>query len=254
MNPDLMTVLSMRQKEMAYQQLALAAARAGPLAAAAAPAFASAAHGAARLGAGVLNPFGAPATPLPPMTPPLVPQSPVPTLKLRAVGMESPDSVGQLPYSLSLLTPPTAAYEQFGFTWHWIMDVATHFALQRQTAHFANQYAQVLLRQRAAQRGAELYALRNYEDVYAVQRELRVLGLACVFMAAKIEEVHPPKAADLAAFISDRGGVALAGDDLVKLEADYVSVCWRESMWPFWFGLFIASATKLTMLDMDNRS
>lgn len=209
MNADLMTVLSMRQKEMAYQQLALAAARAP-----ATPSALRQAYGG----------FEAP------MTPPMVPQSPVPTLgKLRA--MDSPDSVA---YSLNVMAPPpTAAYEQFGFTWHWIMQVATHFALQRQTAHFANQYAQVLLRQRAAQRGAELYALRNYDDVYAVQRELRVLGLACVFMAAKIEEVHPPKAAELAAFMTERGGVTLAGEDLVKLEGDYAQVGIRCPPWRF---------------------
>ncbi|RLN48115.1 hypothetical protein BBJ29_004178 [Phytophthora kernoviae] len=176
MNPDLMTVLSMRQKEMSYHQLAL----------------------------------NAPASFLSP------PQSPAKPLRsvLGGSAMASPDSVRQLPLSLSL---QTSAFEQFGFTWHWIVDVTSHFALQRQTAHFANQYAQVLLRRRAAQQDQF-----GYEDVPAVQRQLRVLGLACVFMAAKIEEVHPPKAAELVAFLAERGGTQLAAEDLAKLEVDYV--------------------------------
>ncbi|RLN47731.1 hypothetical protein BBJ28_00016810 [Nothophytophthora sp. Chile5] len=172
-----MTVLSMRQKEMSYHQLAR-----GSL-----PSF-----------------LGADASPSP-----------------TKAAVASPDSVRQLPFTLAA----PSAYEQFGFTWRWIMDVSAHFALQRQTAHFANQYAQVLLRRRAALREQEDYAMRGgYEDVGAVQRELRVLGLGCVFMAAKIEEVHPPKAAELAAFISARGDVQLAAEDLARLEADYVVV------------------------------
>ncbi|KAL4118351.1 hypothetical protein PRIC2_010677 [Phytophthora ramorum] len=147
MNPDLMTVLSMRQKEMSYHQLALK-----------------------------------------PPSPP------------------SADVLGLQP----------AALEQFGFTWRWVVEVSTHFALQRQTAHFAHQYAQVLLRRRAAA------SLDQWDDARLVQRQLRVLGLACVFMAAKIEEVHPPKAADLVAFLAERGGTQLAADDLARLEVDYV--------------------------------
>ncbi|KAE9036661.1 hypothetical protein PR003_g15692 [Phytophthora rubi] len=171
MNPDLMTVLSMRQKEMSYHQLALASA---------------AAH-----------------SPL---------QSP-----LKAPSPHSPDSVRQLPLALGL---QSAAFEQFGFTWRWIVEVAAHFALQRQTAHFANQYAQVLLRRRAAA-SQGCYAAYT-EDARHTQRQLRVLGLACVFMAAKIEEVHPPKAAELAAFLAERGGTQLGPDDLARLEVDYV--------------------------------
>ncbi|KAF1773966.1 Cyclin-like [Phytophthora cactorum] len=182
MNPDLMTVLSMRQKEMSYHQLALDG-RLSP--------------------ANSNNGFGA-NSPL---------QSP-----LKTPSPHSPESVRQLPLALSL---QTAQFEQFGFTWRWIVEVATHFALQRQTAHFANQYAQVLLRRRAA--AAQENCVAGYgEDVRHMQRQLRVLGLACVFMAAKIEEVHPPKAAELVAFLAERGATQLAGEDLARLEVDYV--------------------------------
>ncbi|KAF4031653.1 Cyclin N-terminal domain [Phytophthora infestans] len=181
MNPDLMTVLSMRQKEMSYHQLALGG----------------------RISPATSNVFGAD-SPL---------QSP-----LKAPSPHSPDSVRQLPLALSLHTAP---FEQFGFTWGWIVEVASHFALQRQTAHFANQYAQVLLRQRAA--AAQESCETGYgDDVRHMQRQLRVLGLACVFMAAKIEEVHPPKAAELVAFLAERGVTQLADEDLARLEVDYV--------------------------------
>ncbi|ETI32984.1 hypothetical protein F441_20176 [Phytophthora nicotianae CJ01A1] len=181
MNPDLMTVLSMRQKEMSYHQLALDG----------------------RLSPASSSVFGANSPLQSPLTAPLP---------------HSPDSVRQLPLALSL---QTAQFEQFGFTWHWIVEVATHFALQRQTAHFANQYAQVLLRRRAA--AAQESCVAGYgDDVRHMQRQLRVLGLACVFMAAKIEEVHPPKAAELVAFLAERGVTQLAGEDLARLEVDYV--------------------------------
>ncbi|KUF82464.1 hypothetical protein AM587_10000138 [Phytophthora nicotianae] len=183
MNPDLMTVLSMRQKEMSYHQLALDG----------------------RLSPASSSVFGANSPLQSPLTAPLP---------------HSPDSVRQLPLALSL---QTAQFEQFGFTWHWIVEVATHFALQRQTAHFANQYAQVLLRRRAA--AAQESCVAGYgDDVRHMQRQLRVLGLACVFMAAKIEEVHPPKAAELVAFLAERGVTQLAGEDLARLEVDYVVV------------------------------
>ncbi|KAI9919913.1 hypothetical protein PsorP6_015686 [Peronosclerospora sorghi] len=177
MNPDLMTVLSMRQKEMTYHQLALDS-RSNVLVA--------------------TSPLQSPLkTPLP----------------------HSPDSVRHLPLSLCL---PTESYEQFGFTWHWIVETATHFALQRQTAHFANQYAQVLLRRRAAS-APDAYVLGYHrEDVRQIQRQLRLLGLVCVFMAAKIEEVHPPKAADLVAFLAERGDAKVAVEDLSRFEVNYV--------------------------------
>ncbi|CEG39357.1 G1/S-specific cyclin E [Plasmopara halstedii] len=171
MNPDLMTVLSMRQKEMSYHQLALPG----------------------RLSPAISNDFGA-------------------NLPLKSSDMHDQDSG----FSLQ-----TSNFEQFGFTWHWIIEVATHFALQRQTAHFANQYAQVLLRRRVAF-SKKSYTIGFRDDVRYMQRQLRVLGLSCVFMAAKIEEVHPPKAAELVAFLAKRGAVKLAAEDLARLEVDYV--------------------------------
>ncbi|KAI9895631.1 hypothetical protein PsorP6_018863 [Peronosclerospora sorghi] len=129
----------------------------------------------------------------------------------------SRDSVRHLPLCFYL---PTERYQQFGFTSRWIVETATHFALHRQTAHFANQYAQVLLRRRVA--SAPEYVIGYREDVRHIKRKLRVLGLACVFMAAKIEEVHPPRAADLVAFLAERGDAKIAVEDLIRFEANYV--------------------------------
>lgn len=70
----------------------------------------------------------------------------------------------------------------------------------------------------------DAFSIRNYDDVFAVQRELQLMGLTCVFMAAKIEEVHPPKATDLATYISEQGAVNCSGDDLVRYEGEYLVV------------------------------
>lgn len=171
MNPDLMTVLSMRQKEMSYHQLALPG----------------------RHTPAISNEFGA--------------NSPLKLLVLHA--------------QKSATSLQTSNFEHFGFTWRWIVEVATHFALQRQTAHFANQYAQVLLRRRVSSL-QDQYTIDYGDDVRHTQRQLRVLGLSCVFMAAKIEEVHPPKAAELVAFLAKRGSVQLAAEDLARLEVNHV--------------------------------
>ncbi|CAH0485866.1 unnamed protein product [Peronospora farinosa] len=162
MNPDLMTVLSMRQKEMSYHQLALD---------------------------GRFNPLELP--------------------------LKTPSR--HLPLCLRL---ETTSFEQFGFTWRWIVEISAHFALQRQTAHFANQYSQVLLRRGVGTRIHDMYT--DSTTTRQIQRQLRVLGLACVFMAAKIEEVHPPKAVDLVTFLAERGGVQVAAQELAKFEVKYV--------------------------------
>ncbi|KAI9910314.1 hypothetical protein PsorP6_010088 [Peronosclerospora sorghi] len=129
------------------------------------------------------------------------------------------DSVRHLPLCFYL---PTERYQQFGLTWRWIGETSTHFALHRQTAHFANQYAQVLLRSRVA--SAPEYIIGYREDVLHIKRNLRVLGLACVFMAAKIEEVHPPRSADIVAFLAERGDAKIAVEDLIRFEANYIVV------------------------------
>ena len=64
-------------------------------------------------------------------------------------------------------------------------------------------------------------------DVQHVQKQLRVLGLVCVFMAAKIEEVHPPKAAELVAFLAERGETQLAAQDLARFEVEYTRLARR---------------------------
>ncbi|TDH66735.1 uncharacterized protein CCR75_003382 [Bremia lactucae] len=197
MNPDLMNVLSMRQKEMSYHQLALAG----------------------RLAPVVANPL----------------KSPV---------LQSQESV---------LGLQKATYEQFGFTWRWIVEVATHFALQRQTAHFANQYAQVLLRRRAAASLHENFTFGHGSDVRHMQKQLRVLGLSCVFMAAKIEEVHPPKAAEFMAFLAERGCVQLAAEDLARLEVDYVvELQWNlHPTTPYAWLLFMVAGGSADLRPLD---
>jgi hypothetical protein len=214
MNLDLMMVLSMRQKEMSYQQ----SARLTPMP----PSFFQQQQQPQsqqqQQQSSNQTAFGmAPiAAPLSPVTPGFSSHFSTSKHQLQAVprGSVSPLSVGQLPYSNN--------YDQFGYTWHWIAGVCAHFALQRQTAHFAIQYAHIILRKRALLREHDAYSIRNYDDVFAVQRELQLMGLACVFMAAKIEEVHPPKATELAAYISEQGAVNCGGDDLVRYEGEYL--------------------------------
>ncbi|KAI9918978.1 hypothetical protein PsorP6_011296 [Peronosclerospora sorghi] len=77
----------------------------------------------------------------------------------------SRESVRHLPLCFYL---PTERYQQFGFTWRWIVETATHFALHRQTAHFANQYAQVLLCRRVAS-APESYVIGYREVVLHIQ-------------------------------------------------------------------------------------
>lgn len=222
MNLDLMMVLSMRQKEMSYQQ----SARLTPMP----PSFFAPTHQQQQQPMqqsqyGNLGGAGGGATAfgmLPPIAAPLSPATPGFSSHFSAKhgavarGSFSPLSVGQLPYSNN--------YDQFGYTWHWIAGVCAHFALQRQTAHFAIQYAHIILRKRALLREHDAYSIRNYDDVFAVQRELQLMGLTCVFMAAKIEEVHPPKATELATYISEQGAVNCGGDDLVRYEGEYLVV------------------------------
>lgn len=226
MNLDLMMVLSMRQKEMSYQQ----SARLTPMP----PSFFAPAHPQQSMQqsqyggvAGAGGAFGM----LPSIAAPLSPATPGFSSShfstkhghgAVARGSFSPLSVGQLPYSNN--------YDQFGYTWHWIAGVCAHFALQRQTAHFAIQYAHIILRKRALLREHDAYSIRNYDDVFAVQRELQLMGLTCVFMAAKIEEVHPPKATELATYISEQGAVNCGGDDLIRYEGEYLVV--RVIVWP----------------------
>lgn len=207
MNLDLMVVLSMRQKEMAYQQQS---ARLTPApSATTTPLFGGRTS---QFGLSVATP-----TPLSPSTFGFHKHATSATGASVPRGSVSPLSVGgQLPFAHT--------YDQFGYTWHWIASVSAHFALQRQTAHFAVQYAHIILRRRALLREHDAYSIRHYDDVFAVQRELQLLGLACVFMAAKIEEVHPPKATDLAAFLSKQGAINCAGDDLVRYESEYLVV------------------------------
>ncbi|DBA02256.1 TPA: hypothetical protein N0F65_007666 [Lagenidium giganteum] len=122
----------------------------------------------------------------------------------------------------------TAAYDQFGFTWQWIVDACAHFALQRQTAHFAMQYAQLLIRQRALREETDpFHAPAPPADLPALQRELRSLGITCVFMAAKIEEVHPPKANDFAEFATEHGDLDLSTEDIVRQEGELL----KELKW-----------------------
>ncbi|GLE05311.1 hypothetical protein PINS_up014324 [Pythium insidiosum] len=130
----------------------------------------------------------------------------------------SPLSVGHVPYN-------SGRYDQYGYAWHWISGMCTHFALQRQTAHYAIQYAHRILRQRAAGPRYDddgFVTLRRYEDIYAVQKELQVLGVACVFIAAKIEEVNPPKTADIAEYLTEHGAVKCSADDVVQYEAEHL--------------------------------
>lgn len=235
---EMMTVLSMRQKELSYQHLLRA-------------------HRPSRRNSvsGGTSPFygGFPmAMPPPPPPMPLMPMramAPLPpgfasgavasspfemrggraqraASKAAATrGCISPLSVGQLPYPMAAGLP---TYDQFGYTWHWIVEICAHFALQRQTAHYANQYAQVLLRQRLAAReeDCDMGLMGHYEDILTVQKELQLLGGSCVFIAAKIEEVHPPKASEMAAYIVDHGasGLKCTTEDLVQNEAEYASV------------------------------
>ncbi|KAI9917869.1 hypothetical protein PsorP6_012787 [Peronosclerospora sorghi] len=103
--------------------------------------------------------------------------------------------------------------------WRWIVETATHFAFQRQTAHFSNQYSQVLLRRRV-NNAPESYVIGYREDVRHIQRKLRVMGLASVILAAKIEEVHPPKEEDIVAVLAERVDAKTAVEDLSRFEVN----------------------------------
>lgn len=151
------------------------------------------------------------------------------------------------PLSVGQFAPSSATYDQYGFVWHWIADLAEHFALQRQTAHCAIQYAQRILRQRESQLQAQLQTqsqiqaqmlpmpmaqscgygqmqmqtptqAQSYDDLLSLQQRLQILGLGCVFVAAKIEEVHPPKSAVFAKYAVERG-ILCTTEDLVQWEA-----------------------------------
>lgn len=208
MNPEMMTVLSMRQKEMSYQHLARAAtmdtstlnsnaaAYYAPSAGGVAPVFAVAQSPVASAGSSYFSAKNA---------------------MSMARACYSPLSVGQLPQQ-----SVTTNYDQYGFVWLWISEVCARFALQRQTAHLAVCYAQRILRQRLRARDEVAYFMRAYDDIFTVQKELQVLGIVCVFIAAKIEEVHPPKAADFADYTSEHGAVACSSDDIVRYEGQQV--------------------------------
>lgn len=210
MNPDMMKVMGLRQKEMSYQPPSTSATT-GPV-----PSFIPSTHSSSSIVPhDIDNMF---------VCRSLAPYSPSNvTAKCGSMGARSacysPLSVVQIPQSREI------NYDHLGYIWYWISEVCAHFALQRQTAHYAIQYAQRLLQQRPLFREDHgLFWLQQYDDIYEVQKELQILGLACVLMAAKIEEVHPPKGSELAEYISEHSAVSCAAEDLVQCEAQCLVV------------------------------
>jgi hypothetical protein len=99
--------------------------------------------------------------------------------------------------------------DDIGYTWRWIVEISTRFALQRQTAHYARLYSVRILRN------------LPLEAVSRSTQYFRQLGLVCVFMAAKVEEIHPPKISELLECLGDQ---SFTMEDLNLMESDVLRV------------------------------
>jgi cyclin E len=64
----------------------------------------------------------------------------------------------------------------------WMMEVSSEFTLKRETYHLAVSYVDRFL--------------ERHKNVQ--KNEFQLVGLACLFLASKIEEIYPPKIADFA--------------------------------------------------------
>jgi cyclin E len=64
----------------------------------------------------------------------------------------------------------------------WMMEVSSEFTLKRETYHLAINFVDRLLE-----------AQKNVP-----KNEFQLVGLTCLYLASKIEEIYPPKIADFA--------------------------------------------------------
>ena len=56
-------------------------------------------------------------------------------------------------------------------------------------------------------------------------RDLQLLGATSIFIAAKVEEIHPPKVSDLLQKMDDLNGrIPCSSDDILAKEAEIVKV------------------------------
>nr|CCA26722.1 protein phosphatase 1E putative [Albugo laibachii Nc14] len=148
-----------------------------------------------------------------------------PSPSVQGVSCTSPDCVLHFPMNGMPASPsrlPVPRYDQFGFTWFWILELTAHFSLQRQSAHLARQYAFIILRKRLLLVEDFCYFVRSNEETVVLRQRLQRVATTCVFMAAKIEEVFPPKATEFADFISAKCGFECTSDDLIRNEMDFV--------------------------------
>ena len=203
MNPDLMTVLSMRQKEVAYLPLVSVAPYRTSRSLAERNSFAA---GSSSLRAGPLDASSAAWKPS----------------AAHHLDRAMVYALDYCPQEAVLMGP-----QHLGLAWNVIVELCSHFALQRQTAHYAIQFAKkVTYVDATAGAAGGLGAGAPPSLDAALLRELKEMATTCVFMAAKVEEIHPPKVAELIEFVQAHEGVgALSVDELLATESAYLKVC-----------------------------
>lgn len=94
----------------------------------------------------------------------------------------------------------------------WLIQVHNHFTLRSETLHLC----------------AAL--LDRYLEVRQLpKRHLQLVGLTCLLMACKIEEIYPPEVDHLAQFVGsspsdERSGASKAKDDMLAYEVDILNI------------------------------
>ena len=129
----------------------------------------------------------------------------------------------------------------------WMMEVAAEYCLGRETIHLAINYLDRFLA--ASPWDAPADGPQSRID----RQTLQLLGVTALFIAAKIEEIHPPSAEDMAETTADACTVA----GIFNMERTILSVLgWRlHAQTPYAFlKLFLKKTARLVFKEFEEKA
>lgn len=129
----------------------------------------------------------------------------------------------------------------------WMMEVAAEYCLGRETIHLAINYLDRFLA--ASPWDAPADGPQSRVD----RQSLQLLGVTALFIAAKIEEIHPPSAEDMAETTADACNVA----GIFAMERTILSVLgWRlHAQTPYAFlKLFLKKTARLVFKEFEEKA
>lgn len=84
----------------------------------------------------------------------------------------------------------------------WMMEVSQEFALGRETMHLACNYVDRILTL-CANKESEQNSHSKLNKGFINRKNLQLLGVTCLFIASKLEEIYPPNVVDFASTTDD---------------------------------------------------